>query len=348
MPLTLDYWHRMTENSFINHFLYIFIRKFSSCLPEQLVASEVLICHNRKTNIGRWRAMRVNLDVQSLRSFIKVGETKNFTRAAEALNLTQPAISQQVKRLEDLLGVELFARENRQVLLTLEGEKLLSYAKDIVNCNDKVGRLFERVEKRETIIVGMPEHFCERVLPKIISNMATHFPAIQMVVKVARSGLLLDAVSEGKIDLCLMIDELKKMDERPWHTLSVRWFAGDSADMIDKAHDIPLALFKPPCGFRSLAIRSLEECGIKWHCVYESEDLMSLRSAVQAGVGITLLPFVAQVSGLKSLEGISRLPVLPQFAVVPRERAGWNPVYRSEVLELIRSVWISEYANASL
>lgn len=289
--------------------------------------------------------MRLNLDIQSLRSFIKVGETNNFTRAAEALNLTQPAISQQIKRLEDLLGADLFVRENRQVLLTLEGEKLFGYAKNIVACNDQVGKLFGTLEKRETIIVGMPEHFCERVLPQIISSMATHFPAIQMVVKVARSCLLLDALSEGKIDLCLVIDELKKIQSTSWHTFSVRWFAGDGAEMIGKPSYVPLALFKPPCGFRSLAIRSLEECGIKWHCVYESEDLMSLRSAVQAGVGITLLPFVAQIAGLKSLDGVPSLPVLPQFAVTPRERSGWNPVYRLEVLELIRSVWLSAYAN---
>lgn len=111
--------------------------------------------------------MRVNLDVQSLRSFIKVSETKSFTRAAEALSLTQPAISQQIKRLEDLLGVELFARENRQVFLTVEGEKLFDYAKDIVVCNDKIGRLFEVVEKREIIVMGMPEHFCEGCSPKL-------------------------------------------------------------------------------------------------------------------------------------------------------------------------------------
>ncbi|WP_338487363.1 LysR family transcriptional regulator [Pseudomonas trivialis] len=292
--------------------------------------------------------MRVNLDVQSLRSFIKVGETKSFTRAAEALSLTQPAISQQIKRLEDLLGVELFARGNRQVLLTLEGEKLFGYAKNIVMCNDKVGRLFEKFEKRETITVGMPEHFCEGMLSQIISRMATHFPTIQMVVKVARSGLLMEAVNEGKIDLCLVIDDFGNTQEPFWHTLSLRWFAGEGAGVSDSPQGVPLVLFKPPCGFRSLAIRSLEECGIKWRCVYESEDLMSLRSAVQAGVGITLLPFVAQVSGLKSLEGISSLPALPQFAVMLKERAGWSPVYRCEVLELIRSVWVSEYVNVSL
>jgi DNA-binding transcriptional LysR family regulator len=87
--------------------------------------------------------MRVNLDIQSLRSFLKVAELGSFTRAAQALSLTQPAISQQIRRLEELLGVELFARDNRQVLLTLEGERLTSYAQQMVSVNDKVGSLFD-------------------------------------------------------------------------------------------------------------------------------------------------------------------------------------------------------------
>lgn len=290
--------------------------------------------------------MKVNLDVQSLRSFIKVGELRGFTRAAQALCLTQPAISQQIKRLEELLDVALFVRENRQVLLTLEGEKFLGYAKEIVACNDKVGILFQPDKKRETLTLGMPEHFCERVLPGIISRMASHFPAIQMEVKVARSGLLLEAVNAGKIDLCLVIGELGGVHEPPWHTLSVRWFTSEHWASAVGLDDVPLALFKAPCGFRSLAIRSLEECGIGWRCVYESEDLMSLRSAVQAGVGVTLLPSVARVSGLKSLGALSHLPVLPEFTVLLRERAGWSPAYRQEALDLIRAAWAAEYANS--
>lgn len=292
--------------------------------------------------------MRVNLDVQSLRSFIKVGETKSFTRAAQALSLTQPAISQQVRRLEDLLGVELFVRERRQVLLTLDGEKLFGYAKDIVACNDKIGGLFEKEKRRETVVLGMPEHFCERVLPHIISNMAIQFPSTQLVVKVARSGVLLEAVNDGEIDLCLVIDELGIASEPPWHTLSVKWFGSAQVGLGDDLKDVPLVLFKPPCGFRSLAIRSLEACGLKWHCVYESEDLMSLRSAVQAGVGVTLLPYVAQVLGLRSLEGVSSLPRLPEFAVMLRERAGWNPGCRQQMLDLIRTAWASEYIDGPL
>ncbi|WAT26374.1 LysR substrate-binding domain-containing protein [Pseudomonas sp. GXZC] len=292
--------------------------------------------------------MRVNLDVQSLRSFIKVGETKSFTRAAQALSLTQPAISQQIRRLEDLLSVELFVRERGRVLLTLEGEKLIGYAMDIVACNDKIGGLFEKEKRRETVVLGMPEHFCERVLPHIISNMSIQFPSTQIVVKVARSGALLEAVKGGKIDLCLVIDELDIANEPPWHTLSVKWFASAHVGIGDDLEDVPLVLFKPPCGFRSLAIRSLEASGLKWHCVYEAEDLMSLRSAVQAGVGVTLLPYVAQVVGLRSLEGVSDLPRLPEFAVMLRERAGWNPGCRQQMLDLIRTAWASEYVDGPL
>lgn len=244
------------------------------------------------------------------------------------------------------MDVALFVRENRQVLLTLEGEKFLGYAKEIVACNDKVGVLFQPDKKRETVTLGMSEHFCERVLPGIISRMASRFPAIQMEVKIARSGLLLEAVNAGKIDLCLVIGELGGVHEPPWHTLSVRWFASEHWASAVGLDDVPLALFKAPCGFRSLAIRSLEECGIGWRCVYESEDLMSLRSAVQAGVGVTLLPSVARVSGLKSLGALSHLPVLPEFTVLLRERAGWSPAYRQEALDLIRAAWTAEYANS--
>lgn len=289
--------------------------------------------------------MRVNLDVQSLRGFIKVGELRNFTRAAEMLNMTQPAISQQIRRLEELLSVELFVRDNKQALLTLEGEKLLKYAKEIVSANDKVGELFSSRESRDVVTLGMPEHFCEMVLPKIISVMATRFPSVQIVVKVARSVLLSEAVNDGKIDIGLIIDEVDRMPETIWHALSVMWFSSEKLDLAHKS-DVPLALFKAPCGFRSLAIRSLEENGIGWQCAYESEDLMSLRSAVQAGIGVTVLPYLSEVKGLRRLDSGSDLPALPQFAVGLKQRDGWNPPYKRDLIDFIRNVWADSYDRA--
>ena len=287
--------------------------------------------------------MRVNLDIQSLRSFLKVAELGSFTRAAQALSLTQPAISQQIRRLEDLLGVALFARDNRQVLLTLEGERLTSYAQQIVCINDNVGDLFDVSRTQESVTLGIPEYFSKQILQRVIPVMALELPSVRIVVKVARSMLLKEAFNEGQIDIGLMIDELPNVVGTPLHSLSLMWLGGERAVAPSEGQEVSLVLFKAPCVFRSLAIRRLEESGIRWRCVYESEDLMSLRSAVQAGIGVTLLPSFAQVQGLSSLEALAHLPALPGFGVELKQRAGWGPWYKPQLLAIIEAAWREEY-----
>lgn len=132
----------------------------------------------------------------------------------------------------------------------------------------------------------------------------------------------------------------------PLHALSLAWLGGASVPASGEGEEISLVLFKAPCVFRSLAIRRLEESGIRWRCVYESEDLVSLRSAVQAGVGVTLLPWFAQVQGLKSVAALARLPALPRFGVGLRQRAAWEPWYKSRLLAIIETAWRAEYGIA--
>lgn len=290
--------------------------------------------------------MRVNLDIQSLRSFLKVAELGSFTRAAQALSLTQPAISQQIRRLEDLLGVELFARDNRQVLLTLEGERLTGYAQQMVSVNDKVGSLFDISRNQESVTLGIPEYFSEEILQRVIPAVALELPAVRFVVKVARSAVLADAFNEGRLDICLMIDELQKVAGQPLHELSLVWLGGERGAALVAGQEVALALFKAPCVFRSLAIRRLEESGVKWRCVYECEDLMSLRSAVHAGLGVTLLPWFAQVQGLNKLDTLEHLPALPGFGVELKQRVGWEPWYRPQLLAIIEAAWREEYGAA--
>ena len=124
--------------------------------------------------------MRVNLDIQSLRSFLKVAQLGSFTRAAEALSLTQPAISQQIRRLEELLSVGLFVRDNRQVLLTLEGERLIGYAQQILEVNDKVGGLFDVSRTQESVMLGIPEYFSEEILQRVITALAVELPSVRI------------------------------------------------------------------------------------------------------------------------------------------------------------------------
>lgn len=283
--------------------------------------------------------MKINLDIQSVRSFVKVAELGSFTRASNILNLTQPAISQQIRRMEELLGVELFSRSNKSIFLTLDGEKLLNYAHDLIAVNDKVGTLFAADQHKAVVTMGLPEHFCESILPQIISSMTAALPHVQLVVKVARSALLNESVDNGTIDLGLVIEEAERVQEVPWQNIAVSWYASEQLD-VSRDNLVSLVLFRPPCGFRSLAISSLEKSGIEWRCVYESEDLMSLRSAVAAGAGVTLLPVISDLRGLKPIQLSGDLQELPKFSVALRQRPGWNPSFKKALISIVRDIWI--------
>ncbi|WLH88290.1 LysR substrate-binding domain-containing protein [Pseudomonas sp. FP453] len=242
--------------------------------------------------------------------------------------------------------LSFFARDNRQVLLTLEGERLTGYAQQMVSVNDKVGSLFDVSRTQESVTLGIPEYFSEEILQRVIPAVALELPVVRIVVKVARSAVLAEAFNEGRVDVCLMIDELQKVAGQPLHELSLVWLGGERGAALVAGQEVALALFKAPCVFRSLAIRRLEESGVKWRCVYECEDLMSLRSAVHAGVGVTLLPWFAQVQGLNKLDALAHLPALPGFGVELKQRVGWEPWYRPQLLAIIEAAWREEYGVA--
>ena len=291
--------------------------------------------------------MKINFDLQTLRSFIKVAEMGSFTKAADALRLTQPAISQQIKRLEELLNVELLARETRGVQLTPAGERLSAYARQIVELNDSACQEFNKVGRKAIVHLGMPEHFSDLMLPTIIGDVHELFQEVQLVVKIARSALISDYVNDGKVDLGIIIDEIGKHPSALAREIPVKWFASEKAN-VAKYGEIPLVLFRSPCAFRNLAIRRLEESGLSWRCVYESEDLVSLRSAVIADVGVTVLPYLREMQGLRDVNATGVLPSLPRFEVALRERAGWDPSFKRAFINRLMSIWNNFQSEAAI
>ena len=111
---------------------------------------------------------------------ITIHDAGGFARAAEILHMTQPAISQQMRRLEELIGQPLFERHGRSMLLNMQGETLLGYARQFVALNDEaISHLSGVKRERETVILGMPEHFSDTTLHLIIPNRppASRYPA---------------------------------------------------------------------------------------------------------------------------------------------------------------------------
>jgi DNA-binding transcriptional LysR family regulator len=290
-------------------------------------------------------SMKINLDMQTLRSFIKVAEMSSFTNAADALHLTQPAISQQIKRLEELLDANLFDRENRIVRLTSVGEKFLQYATDIVNLNDTASEVFHKTQRKEIIHIGMPEHYSDLVLPRVIGEIHDFFPDVQLIVKIARAAVIAEQLNSGKLDLGIIIEQQKIPHISDDNEIAVKWLISENTK-LSISKDIPLVLFRSPCVFRNLAIKHLEENGFSWRCVYESEDLISLRSAVIADIGVTILPYLRKMPGLREIGTSNVLPPLPQFRVTLRQRDGWDYKLKQTLTSRILNIWTTFQTEA--
>ena len=279
---------------------------------------------------------RINLETQLLRSFIAIQDTGGFARAADMLNMTQPAISQQMRRLEDLLGTPLFLRQGRTMRLTQQGETLLGSARRMVELNDQIAEQMCGQKPREIVHLGVPEHFSEGLLPHIIAATARELPDIQLVVRIGTSQTLMAGLDQGEIDLAMLLAEAGTNVQPVLRTIPVAWMAGDGC-RLQPGQDVPLVLFTGQCTFRRMILQSLDAAGLRWHCAYEASDLFSLRAAVRANLGITGLPVPAR-SDLSVAPSLAWLPPLPMSEMSLRSRPSWSSRAAERLGDLIPQV----------
>jgi len=118
----------------------------------------------------------MNLQIEYLRTFIALAETKGFTRAGIQVNRSQSAVSMQIKRLEDEIGKKLFDRIGKTVKLTTEGHILIKYAMKIVKEHDDAVRALSKPDLEGFIRFGSPEHYTVGILPKLLARFALAYP----------------------------------------------------------------------------------------------------------------------------------------------------------------------------
>ena len=284
---------------------------------------------------------RVNFDTQLLRSLIAVIDSGSFVAAAEQLNMTQPAMSQQMRRLEDQVGAPLFRRDGRKLTLTTQAERLVDYARRIIALNDEICDEFGVSKKGEIVHIGMPEHFSESLLPILIAEAYRLFPNIQLVVKVARSQALEEGLTDGRLNIAILMGPPSGADATPAQPVPLRWIRSEGFVLDDSDQPLPLVLFRSPCEFRNIATQTLEMAGLKWRCVHEGEDLATLRAAVLANIGITALPMVRDYVGLKTVAGDVTLPKLPNVAFQMKRHPNWKSRSANGLSEMVQAAWNS-------
>lgn len=255
-----------------------------------------------------------NLPIEMLRSFVVINEVGGFTAAAEKLGRTQPAISQQVKKLEVLIDRPLLNRDGPKLELTPAGESLLNYARQILSLNDEAVGFFANPPVSGRIRFGIPSEFAITLLPKIISRFAKAYPDVTLEVTCDLSRHLLSEDQRHHYDLILALhDKVSSQQRRSIKnyikTDELVW-VGSASSRAHLQETLPLVAAPSGCIYRQRALRTLGQAKRSCRIVYTIPDLTGIQAAIDEGLGITVLARSTVPDSLTILEDSSLLPNL--------------------------------------
>lgn len=283
--------------------------------------------------------MPQDLDMGALRSLATAVRTGSMGRAAEALERTQPAISQQLRRLEDVLGCRLLRRTAQGVVMTAEGEAFLPLAERILALNDEAqvhvrGRASMTVQRRR---IGIIEDVAANGLQMALADFVQVHPELELDVMVAEGEAMREAFGAGNLDLALTDTVSLGTTPRRHHVCSLVWVAAPTFDPA-RSEILPLVIFRHPCEWRVRTVQALDHLERRWRTAFESGSLTAVQAAVRAGMGVaTLLPKNVE-SGMTILDAeANKLPAAPDVELALYRRPGLRNDPVTDVLE--RLLW---------
>lgn len=228
--------------------------------------------------------MARNLDLTALRSFVAVADAGGVTRAAGFLNLTQSAVSMQVKRLEEALGLDLLDRSGRGVALTAPGEQLLSYARRMLALNDEAWTRLTCENHEGEIVLGVPHDLVYPSIPGILRRFAAGFPRMRVQLVSSFTIKLKEEFARGAADLILTTEDAV---ERGGETLArprLMWVGAPDGSAW-KARPLRLA-FEEACIFRASVIDALDRAGIDWEMAVNTTQPRAIEAIVSADLAV--------------------------------------------------------------
>lgn len=267
--------------------------------------------------------MLLSLDVRMLRSFVSVIETGSVTETARRLGRTQPAISLQLSRLEELTGKTLLETGSRRPSPTADGEMMLSYAKSILRLHDELLSRLASPDIEGHVVLGTPDLYAAYLLPSVLSQFRTAFPRIQIEVRCALSTPLVELVHRGDVDIALVTRMKGFSGGDVVAQEQLVWVIGQTSD-VHRTNPVPLALLPPGNIYRDHAIEGLERMGRQWRIACVSESIAGLQAAVFANMAATVLARSAMVSGMREIGVSDYFPPLPKVDLLLYRAVGRN------------------------
>lgn len=283
-------------------------------------------------------AMPAPLDLDQLRSFIAIADTGSFTRAAEAVFKTQSAVSMQMKKLEERLGVALFERSGRAMRITEDGARLLAYARRMLCLSQEALTAFDEDPMEGTVRIGLPDDYAERFLPEILARFARSNPRVELQIACETTTSLVEHIEKGHLDVALVchsrsVGPSEVVRREPLH------FVTSASHAVHEEPVLPLAIGRQDCLWRQQGIEALRRIGREHRILFTSWSATIVTSAVLAGLAVSVLPECALRSGMRVLGEADGFPRLPNCEVgILRARASDRPVIEAIVTHIRESL----------
>lgn len=262
------------------------------------------------------------LDLELLKTFVSVVDAGGFTRAGERVHRTQSTVSQQIRKLEAQWEQPLLLRQRagKSVALTEAGERLLGYARRLVDLAREAETVMQGGGHAGVIRLGVPDDFDVKRLIPLLSGFAARHPAIRLDTVNGLSVDLHNRIARQELDLALLkrdADGAPVLLRRPER---LKWVVGRQFAL--QSDPVPLVVFGHGCLYRDRAIHALETSGRAWRIAFTSQSLVSIQAAVAANLGLSLLPATAVQDDHLVLGARAGLPAPPptELALVGNAR----------------------------
>lgn len=250
-----------------------------------------------------------------LRAFVSVAQLNSFTKAGEILGRSQPAVSLQIQRLEELIDEPLLTRNGKSLDLTDAGESLYDYANQILALNDLAISQITKSTISGRIRLGIPSEFATALLPKIVSRFAKAYPSVTLEVNCELSKKLLSKEGKANHELILALeDNPSKTASDLLKTDDLVWVASRDHN-AQKVSIVPLIAAAEGCIYRHRAIKILDHHQQPWQIVYTIPDLTGIQHAIEEGLGVTVLARSTVPENLKILSPSARFPDLGEVGI---------------------------------
>ncbi|WP_144150715.1 LysR substrate-binding domain-containing protein [Paraburkholderia sp. BCC1885] len=260
------------------------------------------------------------LDLDAVRAFVLVADLHSFTRAADALDTTQSAVSLKLKRLEAHLGKQLLERTPRLVRLSADGNAFLAAARDLLNAHERaLGSL--SVERRK-LVLGLSEHVAGTNLPELLGKLNAYDPGLVIELHLGMSATLLAQFDERRLDAAIVRyepEDAPRDDATVLFSEPLSWLAAPEW-LLRAGEPLPLALLTAPCNVRATAIHTLNEAGVAWREAFVGGGVAAVGAAAAAGLAVSPLARRVAPRGLIDVGARLGLPRLPESRVTLHSR----------------------------